>query len=153
MALIPQRDFLFRNWAGNLSAVAPHYYQPETEGELIAAVKGHRKVRMVGTGHSWSALVPSHEALISLDKYNKVIALDKEKKQLTVQAGIKLWQLNEYLDAQGMALINLGSIARQSVAGAISTATHGSGIGYQILASQVQCFSTDHSQWREDSAG
>ena len=140
MALIPQRDFHFRNWAGNLSAVVSHYYQPETEADLIAAIKAHTKVRMVGTGHSWSALVPTDEALINLDKYSKVIALDKEKKQLTIQAGIKLWQLNEYLDAQGMALINLGSIARQSVAGAISTATHGSGIGYQILASQVQRF-------------
>jgi sugar-1,4-lactone oxidase-like protein len=141
MSLLPsQRNYRFRNWAGNQQSIASHFYQPETEEQLIDIVKSHAKVRMVGTGHSWSALCHSDEAMINLDRYNKVIALDKEKKQLTIQAGIKLWQINEYLDAEGMALINLGSIAKQSVAGAISTATHGSGIGYQVLASQVQRF-------------
>jgi L-gulonolactone oxidase len=76
--------------------------------------------------------------MVNLDRYSNVIAMNKERRQVTVQAGIKLWQLNEYLDKEGMALINLGSIAEQSVAGAISTATHGSGIKYSILASQVQ---------------
>jgi L-gulonolactone oxidase len=141
MALLTsQRNYRFRTWAGNQQSVASHFYQPETEEQLIDIVKSHAKIRMVGTGHSWSALCHSDGAMINLDKYNKIISLDKEKKQLTIQAGIKLWQINEYLDTQGMALINLGSIAKQSVAGAISTATHGSGIGYQILASQVQRF-------------
>jgi L-gulonolactone oxidase len=94
----------------------------------------------VGTGHSWSALIPTDEALINLDQYNKVISLDTAAKIITVQPGIKLWQLNEYLDAQGMAMTNLGSIAEQSIAGAVSTATHGSGIQYQILASLVRSF-------------
>ncbi|MCW3124423.1 MAG: hypothetical protein JWO03_81 [Bacteroidetes bacterium] len=141
MSLITsQKNFRFRNWAGNQQSAVPHYYQPETEEQLTDIIKTHGKVRMMGTGHSWSALCHTDEALINLDKYNKVISLDKEKKQLTIQAGIKLWQISDYLDTQGMALINLGSISRQSVAGAISTATHGSGIGYRVLASQVQRF-------------
>lgn len=140
MAVTSQRDYRFRNWAGNLEYTAPHYYQPESEAELIDIIHGHEKVRMVGTGHSWSALCHTSEALINLDKYNRVLSLDREQKLLTVQAGIKLWQLNDYLDTQGLALINLGSIAQQSLAGAISTATHGTGIQYQILASQVQRF-------------
>ncbi len=140
MAIISQRAYRFRNWAGNQQYTAPHYYQPKTEAALIEIVKTHRKVRMVGTGHSWSALCHTDKALINLDRYSRVIALDRDQKLLTVQAGIKLWQLNDYLDTQGLALINLGSIAQQSLAGAISTATHGSGIQYRVLASQVQRF-------------
>ena len=136
----PIQNFTFRNWASNIVANVPYYYQPESEEQLIHAIKSHSKVRVVGTGHSWSALIPSDEALINLDKYNKVISLDKAAKKITVQAGIKLWQLNEHLDAKGMAMTNLGSIAEQSVAGAVSTATHGSGIQYQILASLVHSF-------------
>ncbi len=135
-----QRNFSFRNWAANIEATIPYYYQPDTEEQLIAIIKQHTKVRMVGTGHSWSALCPSQEALINLDAYNKVLALDKNAKTITVQAGIKLWQLNEYLDSQGMAMTNLGSIAKQSIAGAISTGTHGSGINYQVLASLALSF-------------
>ncbi len=93
---------------------------------------------MVGTGHSWSDVCITDQTLINTDRYNQVLHLDKEKLQLKVQSGIKLWQLNNYLDSQGLALANLGSISYQSVAGAVSTGTHGSGIGYQILGSQIQ---------------
>lgn len=136
----PIQNFTFRNWASNIVANIPFYYQPDTEEELLAILKQHKKVRIVGTGHSWSALCLTDEALINLDRYNQVISLDKTARTITVQAGIKLWQLNEYLDSQGMAMTNLGSIAEQSVAGAISTATHGSGINYQVLASLVRSF-------------
>ena len=136
----PQRNFTFRNWASNIQATIPYYYQPETEEQLIRIVQQHSKVRIVGTGHSWSALCPSEEALINLDKYSKVLSIDKVAKTVTVQPGIKLWQLNEYLDTQGMAMTNLGSISKQSLAGAISTATHGSGIQFQVLASLVRSF-------------
>ncbi len=131
-------NYLFRNWAGNQACIAQNYYQPETEEELIKLVKDHATLRMVGTGHSWSAICLNNEALVNLDNYNKVLHLDKDKLQLTVQAGIKLWQLNEYLDQQGLALANLGSIARQSIAGAVSTGTHGSGINFQLIGSQLE---------------
>lgn len=95
---------------------------------------------MVGTGHSWSDICSSNHTLLNLDYYNKVLQLDKKKMQVRVQAGIKLWQLNEYLDKQGLALKNLGSIARQSIAGAISTGTHGTGINFPVLAGQIEEF-------------
>jgi L-gulonolactone oxidase len=133
-----QTRYRFQNWAQNESCTAKNYYQPETEDELIDLVKTSSKVRVVGTGHSWSAICLSEETLINLDHYNRVLALDKEKLQVTLQPGLKLWQLNEWLDKEGLALKNLGSIAEQSVAGAISTGTHGTGINYQILGSQVE---------------
>lgn len=134
-------NYLFRNWAGNQQCVTRNYYQPTAEDEIITIVKQHAKLRMVGTGHSWSGVCLCDEALVNLDNYNKVINLDRDNLLLTVQAGIKLWQLNEYLDKQGLALANLGSIARQSIAGAVSTGTHGSGINFQIIGSQLVQFS------------
>lgn len=133
-------NYRFFNWAKNFNVTAANYYQPETEAEIVDIVKHSHKVRMVGAGHSWSAICFNNTALLNLDLYNKVLELDKGKRQVRVQAGIKLWQLNNYLDKHGFALLNLGSIDKQSVAGAINTATHGSGINYQILGSQIEEF-------------
>lgn len=133
-------EYRFTNWAQNQQCTAAVYYQPHTIQEIADILRQHQKVRVVGTGHSWSSICLNHEALINLDEYNKVLAVDKEKMQVTVQPGIKLWQLNEYLDAHGLALKNLGSIARQSVAGAICTGTHGTGLQFQILGAQVEQF-------------
>jgi L-gulono-1,4-lactone dehydrogenase len=133
-------NYTFRNWAGNQTITARNYHQPVTVDELAEAVGSAEKVRLIGSGHSWSDVCLCEDTFINLDRFNKVLSLDKEKLQLTVQPGIKLWQLNEYLDKQGLALPNLGSIAKQSLAGAISTATHGSGINYRILAGMVEQF-------------
>ena len=75
--------------------------------------------------------------MLNLDKYNSVLAIDKEAKTITVQSGIKLWELNHVLDINGLALINLGSINKQSIAGAVSTGTHGSGINFSCIVDQV----------------
>lgn len=135
-----QPHYHFRNWAGNVQFTAQSFIQPENETEIAAALLKSEQLRVVGTGHSWSTICTTNQNLLNLDRYNKVLQVDKEKLQVTVQPGIKLWQLNEYIDKQGLALKNLGSIARQSLAGAISTATHGTGIGFQILASQIEKF-------------
>lgn len=135
-----EANYLFKNWAGNQTSVSASYLQPETETELTAAIARSKKVRLVGTGHSWSDICLTADTLINLDRYCKVLLLDTNNLQITVQGGIKLWQLNEYLNNHGLALKNLGSIAGQSIAGAISTGTHGTGINYQILASQIEAF-------------
>ncbi|HNY55795.1 MAG TPA: FAD-binding protein, partial [Chitinophagales bacterium] len=136
-----QQNYVFKNWAKNVQSQVANYFQPETEEEIISIVKSHHKIRMVGTGHSWSGICATNEALLNLDYYNKITHIDKERKLVTVQAGIKLWQLNNLLDKEGLALLNLGSIDQQSIAGAISTGTHGSGIQFQILGSQMREFS------------
>ncbi|MBP8192246.1 MAG: FAD-binding protein, partial [Chitinophagales bacterium] len=136
-----QQNYVFKNWAKNVQSQVANYFQPETEEEIISVVKNHQKIRMVGTGHSWSGICATNEALLNLDYYNKITHIDKERKLVTVQAGIKLWQLNILLDKEGLALLNLGSIDQQSIAGAISTGTHGSGIQFQILGSQMREFS------------
>jgi FAD/FMN-containing dehydrogenase len=135
------KNRLFRNWAKNIQFTARHYLQPETEQQLTDIIRTNASIRVVGTGHSWSSVCQTTETLINLDKLNKIISINKTEKTVRVQAGIKLFQLNELLDKEGLALINLGSIAQQSLAGAISTGTHGSGIHFQCLASQVLEFS------------
>lgn len=135
--MIQKQSFLFKNWANNIQHKTPVFAQPTTENEIIGLVKKYSKIRVVGTGHSWSALCESDELLINLDYYNQIINIDKNNKTITLQPGIKLKHLNVLLDKEGLALINLGSIADQSLAGAIQTGTHGTGIGFQNLASQV----------------
>lgn len=138
--MIPQTNYRFTNWANNEACTPQNFYQPETEEQIIELIKRSKKVRVTGTGHSWNSICLTDDTLINFDRYNKVLHLDKEKLQVKVQPGIKLWQLNEYLDKEGLALTNLGSISYQSLAGAISTATHGSGMNYQILGSQMEEF-------------
>jgi L-gulonolactone oxidase len=135
MKIVP--NYSFKNWARNVRLNTSLYCQPETEAEIMVLLKRHKKVRVAGTAHSWSALCESKELLINLDRFNKVLHVDKENKTIRAQAGIKLHALNLLLDAEGLALTNLGSIAKQSLAGAITTGTHGTGIGFQCLASQV----------------
>jgi sugar-1,4-lactone oxidase-like protein len=131
----------FKNWAQNEQCFAENLFQPENENEIIQLLKKcneeKKRLRTFGTGHSWSPVCLSDNYLMNLDRYNELIDLNKDKNQVTIQSGMKLWQLNEYLYKEGFSLKNLGSVSAQSVAGAVSTATHGSGINYQILASQV----------------
>jgi L-gulonolactone oxidase len=93
-----------------------------------AAQKG-LKVRAVGSGHSWSqlGLDPRQGAIVLTDRLNRVLDIDKAAGRVTVEGGIKLHDLNKELFRNGLALANLGDIDRQSIAGAVSTDTHGSG--------------------------
>jgi FAD/FMN-containing dehydrogenase len=135
------KSFQFKNWAGNVKHTIPFFAQPKTELELASLIQSHDKVRVIGSGHSWSDHFSSQQLMLNLDKYNSVLAIDKEAKTITVQSGIKLWELNHVLDINGLALINLGSINKQSIAGAVSTGTHGSGINFSCIVDQVLSFS------------
>ncbi len=94
-------------------------------------------MRVVGGGHSWTDVVCTDGQLLSLDRMKRVLAIDPERREVTVEAGIRLFELNAALREAGLGLSTLGSISEQSIAGAIATGTHGSGLGYGNLASQV----------------
>lgn len=91
----------------------------------------------MGAGHSFTGLALTDGRLVRLDRHARVLQVDRERRRVTVQAGIPLWRLNRTLERFGLALPNLGDIAYQSVAGAISTATHGTGARFGGLATQV----------------
>ncbi len=136
-----RQNFRFTNWAGNESCTAAKYFQPENESEIISIIKEaaaeRLKVRVAGAGHSWSRVAMTDGYLMNLDLYNHVIRIDKDRCQVHVQAGIRLKELNRVLEENGMSLTNLGSVSEQSIAGAISTGTHGTGISFGCLATQV----------------
>ena len=134
-------SFRWRNWAGNQVCSPVALEQPGTDAELVeiakeAAAKGAR-VKVVGAGHSFTDIACTDGVQVSLDNYDRVLYVDRERARVTVQAGIRLWALNEALAARGLALENLGDIAYQSIAGAISTSTHGTGANFGGLATQV----------------
>jgi FAD-linked oxidoreductase len=103
---------------------------------LAAAATGQR-IRVVGAAHSWSRVAMTDDWLVNLDGLSGVIDLDEETGRVTVWAGTRLFDLNEMLAERGLAMSNLGSVSQQSVAGALSTGTHGSGPRHGVLASQA----------------
>lgn len=101
-----------------------------------AAAVGDR-VKAVGAGHSFTGVACTDGHLLDLGGYGRVLHVDRSSGQVTVEAGITLGRLNAELAVAGLALENLGDIAYQSVAGAIATATHGTGGRFANLSSQV----------------
>ena len=114
---------------------------PENEAEIQEIVRKAqaegRKIRVVGAGHSFTPLIKTDSIILSLDKLSGIISVDKAEGEAVVWAGTRLKALGEMLHAQGLAMENLGDIDVQSIAGALSTGTHGCGIDFGILATQM----------------
>ena len=134
-------DGSWRNWAGNQRSYPARIERPTTEAEVVdlvrRAVADDLRVRVVGAGHSFTAVARTDDVLVSLDDLVGVVAVDDHTGRVTVRAGTRLCDLNPELDIRGLAMPNLGDIAYQSVAGAISTSTHGTGLGFQSIAAGV----------------
>ncbi|GAA4320211.1 L-gulono-1,4-lactone dehydrogenase [Mucilaginibacter gynuensis] len=126
------------------------YFQPSTPQEVITIIreaerKGY-KVKAVGSGHSFSDIALTRDFLINTHKLNKILSTDllsplpaMDTAHLFVcECGVLIKQLNAALDARKLALPNMGAYTGQTIAGAISTATHGSGITLGSLASLVE---------------
>ena len=96
-----------------------------------------QSIRIVGSGHSFTPLIETNDLLLSLDNLQGIISVDQEAMQVTIWAGTKIKALGDLLAAEGMAQANLGDIDVQSIAGAISTGTHGTGVTLGSIASQV----------------
>ena len=135
------RAAAFRNWAGNQMCVPREILRPDSPEEVAAIVKRAAEsgltVKAVGAGHSFTDAACTRGLLVSLDRLAAVESVDAVRGRVTVQAGIRLDALNRELEAVGLALPNLGDIARQSLAGATSTATHGTGLGLGNLATNI----------------
>ncbi|XP_062502317.1 L-gulono-1,4-lactone dehydrogenase-like [Corticium candelabrum] len=132
-----------RWWAfGQSESEEPRqWHQPATVQEIVAIVseaaeRGER-VKVVGAGHSFSPIGLTTGRIMNLDRLRLVLDVDEISMQVTVQAGIRLRDLNRQLGTRGLALENIGSIDAQSLGGAISTSTHGSGIGFSSMSTKV----------------
>ena len=131
---MPRIENFGRTWAFTPAQFA----SPTSREELVDVVRSASKVRVMGARHSWSRGIVTDDTLITLDRLNAVLDVDREAMQVTVQAGVRLKDLIVELEGRGLALDNLGSVVEQSMAGAISTGTHGTGIGHRCLADLVQ---------------
>ena len=131
----------WKNWAGNQQCTPERIERPATERGLVRIVKqaaaAGQRVKVVGSGHSFTGIALTDGRLIKLDDYGRVLSIDREKQTATVQAGITIARVSQQLDKQGLALENLGDINYQSISGAISTATHGTGRALGGIATQV----------------
>jgi FAD-linked oxidoreductase len=131
----------WRNWSGNVSCTPAEIVRPRSEDELAqtihdAAAAG-RTVRAAGSGHSYSPIVSTDGTLVSLERMRGIKEVDAESSDVTIWAGTHLREIGDPLWKQGFAMQNLGDTDAQALAGAVSTATHGSGITLGSLSSQV----------------
>ncbi|WP_425879239.1 D-arabinono-1,4-lactone oxidase [Acinetobacter sp. TWP2-2-3] len=136
---IQQANDVWRNWSGSQFSAA-RIVQPSQISELQSLVKTHAHIRAVGAGHSFSPLAKTNEVLLNLDLLKGIVAFDQEKTQCTVRAGTRLYDLGKDLVPINQALINQGDIDQQSLAGAISTGTHGTGIDLPCISAFVEGF-------------
>ncbi|KAG9230201.1 D-arabinono-1,4-lactone oxidase-domain-containing protein [Amylocarpus encephaloides] len=128
-------------WARTFHSYPELYIQPQTLPEIEKAIslarRCRRRIATVGCGHSPSAMTTTSSWLINLDHYNKILEINNESGVVRMQSGIRLYMVGDELDKVGLAMPNLGSINQQSIAGAISTGTHGSTLRHGILSSSI----------------
>lgn len=125
-----------KNWAGNFQYNAANLAEPHTVEEVRNVAQRSRTVKALGTRHSFNSIADNSETQISLKNLNRM-EVDAQARTVTVGAGVNYGTLSPYLHAKGFALHNLASLPHISVAGARSTATHGSGVKNGNLATVV----------------
>jgi xylitol oxidase len=125
------------NWAGNLTYSTDRLHEADSVEQIQSFVRSQDKVKVLGTRHCFNSIADSRYNLLSLKPMHEAVALDPAARTVTVDAGISYGQLCPYLDSKGFALHNLASLPHISIAGACSTATHGSGEKNGNLATAV----------------
>jgi len=132
----------WRNWAGDQRCRPATVERPASRDALVAAVQkatgGGGRVRVSASGHSFTDIACTDATMLRLDRLNEVLDVDVASGLVRVEAGIVIGDLAEALAGRGLAMENQGDIDHQTLAGAISTATHGTGIRFQNLSAQVE---------------
>ncbi|TDB74812.1 D-arabinono-1,4-lactone oxidase [Micromonospora sp. KC723] len=130
------------NWAGNQHSIASAIVRPGTVDGVTQAVRdaaaAGERIRVVGSGHSFTPIAVPDGRLLQLAALDTDVRIDLADRLVTVPAGMTLRTLNALLAGHGLALPNLGDIDAQTIAGAISTGTHGTGAAYGGLATFVE---------------
>jgi FAD-linked oxidoreductase len=132
---------VWQNWARSAKIRPQRVEFPRSTEAVQRAVKSAAargmKVKAVGAGHSFTAIAAAPGVLLDLVDLTGLVDVDRERSRVTVRAGTRLHQLPRLLAPHGLATPNLGDIDRQSISGAISTGTHGTGERFGSLATQV----------------
>lgn len=128
----------WQNWSGNQRCIPSQRFAPKTSAELQTWLKTNTgKMRSVGSGHSFTALVPTNDTLISTSYMRGISAVAGSELEADIGAGTQLSAVGPALNDMGQAMINMPDVDRQTMAGAISTATHGTGQTLQCLSAYV----------------
>jgi xylitol oxidase len=125
------------NWAGNLEYSTENLYAAKSFEQIQDFVKKQPKLKVLGSRHCFNNIADSKNAFLSLKPLDEIVSLDAQARTVTVDAGITYGKLAPLLDAKGFALHNLASLPHISIAGACTTATHGSGEKNGNLATAV----------------
>lgn len=128
----------WRNWSGGLVADPQARFSPSNEAQLADFLNSTTgSIRPVGSGHSFSPLVPTDGHLVVLDQLTGLLEQNSKRQQATFGAGTTLANTGPLLAAQNQAFLNLPDIDRQTLAGAIATATHGTGLDFKSLSGYI----------------
>ncbi|KAJ5919466.1 L-gulonolactone/D-arabinono-1-4-lactone oxidase [Penicillium verhagenii] len=135
-------DHVHHTWAKTFYSRPELYIRPQTIPEIQQLVTLARRCRRrlvtVGSGHSPSDLTCTSSWLVNLDDFKRILHIDPTTRMVTVEAGIRLYDLGTRLEEKGLTLENLGSIDSQSIAGVIATGTHGSSLRHGLLSECIE---------------
>ncbi|AIV33777.1 D-arabinono-1,4-lactone oxidase [Streptomyces sp. CCM_MD2014] len=136
------RNGTWRNWGGNITARPAREVAPASVDELADAVRRAAedglRVKAVGTGHSFTSIAATDGVLIRPQLLTGIRSIDRDAMTVTVEAGTPLKRLNLALARKGLSLTNMGDIMEQTVSGATSTGTHGTGRDSASIAAQIR---------------
>lgn len=131
----------WRNWSGSVSADPVRIEHPGSVGEVVTAVRRAReqglRLKPVGSGHSFSPVAAAPDVQLRLDGMTGLVSVDPAARRATLRAGTPVHAIPALLDPLGLAMTNLGDIDRQTISGAVATGTHGTGLAFGGLATQV----------------
>jgi FAD-linked oxidoreductase len=143
--MVTEARATWANWGGTYSCSPTRIVSPASEEEVVeivvAAAKRGERVKVAGSGHSFTDIACTDGVHMKLDNYDKVIEVDRDASTITAQAGITILQLSDALAHFGLAMENMGDVGYQTISGAISTATHGTGERFRNISSQVVALS------------
>ncbi|KAF9815681.1 hypothetical protein IEO21_04398 [Rhodonia placenta] len=132
----------FVNWGLSYACTPLAVFEPESAHHCALvfelARRERRTVRAAGVGHSPSDLACTSGYMLRTEKLDSIIEVNAEKRYVVAQGGITLHALHAALAAAGLAMSNLGSISDQTLAGMVTTATHGSGLAFRVLSTHVR---------------
>lgn len=137
------KKYVWTNWSHSYQSFPEKFFTPSTEQEIIdivqTATARNKKIKVVGSGHSCAKIAQQFDGyLLSLEKFNKIIKFNSQTLELIVEGGTSLKDICIFLKKNNAALANMGTIDPQSIAGAISTGTHGTGIKFEAIDQQIK---------------
>ena len=139
--MTPTSTVPWRNWGRTHSATPRQVVRPHDAGEVAELIATTRRrggtVKPVGAGHSFSGIAVPDDLQLDMSAMRGLLGVDAERRHVTLKGGTPLFEIPELLAPHHLAMANLGDVDRQTITGAISTGTHGTGLAFGGISTQV----------------